>query len=147
MTTIPLTIGIITVAPLLYPIVSSLYSGITLMKNNLGSLFVKDDILLNDIIEKYDLLATLDIINLVINENKISNNESMITAIKYLTDSITNINKLLNQINGKINEHNNKWFSSWRSIDYKDDINNLIKLIDTMEKRYNRLIELIPKNG
>lgn len=146
MTSIPLTIGVLTLSPILYPIASSIYSGIIILKDNVSSLFQKNDIILNSIIEKYDLIATLDIINSVIDTQKNNNTEYIITTMKYLNESILEVNNLLNQINTIINDHNNKWFSSWRSIDYKNEMDNLIISIDRMNNRYKKLIKLLPKH-
>lgn len=62
---------------------------------------------------------------------KIKSTEIMspMTDIMYknIVESCDNISQTIQTITYKINQHNNKWFCSWRTLDLSDDIKHLIK--------------------
>ena len=56
---------------------------------------------------------------------------------------IEQIKKYLEIIQFKIHDHDNKYLKNWRSINIKDDINNIININLIFEKRMKLLFEVI----
>jgi hypothetical protein len=58
-------------------------------------------------------------------------------------ETIEQIKKYLEIIQFKIHDHDNKYLKNWRSVNIKDDINNVININLIFEKRMKLLFEVI----
>ena len=56
---------------------------------------------------------------------------------------IIKIREDLKNINIKINKHKDKWFSKWRSIDVKNELNSLKLHCNVLDQRYNLMTKSI----
>ena len=70
-------------------------------------------------------------------ENKEENNVFITNSLESIHDMIIKIREDLKNINIKINKHKDKWFSKWRSIDVKNELNSLKLHCNILDQRYN----------
>ena len=76
-------------------------------------------------------------------ENKEENNVFIINSLESIHDMIIKIREDLKNINIKINKHKDKWFSKWRSIDVKNELNSLKLHCNVLDQRYNLMTKSI----
>ena len=94
-----------------------------------------------------DLNSKLEIIHSLIKElNEEKLKEFQKISLKSIEILIDEINKELIDINQKINYHNSKYFSSWRSINLDNNINQLNDHNILLDKRLDNLIKLLNLN-
>jgi hypothetical protein len=100
---------------------------------------------INEVIMEYDLIFKLEIIQALLTENeKDSFQKQSVQKVFFNLHSIVEeILKHLERIDQKINYHRSKYFSSWRRLDYGDEIKKLRKYIKLMDIRYQMFIELL----
>jgi hypothetical protein len=100
---------------------------------------------INEIINEYDLIAKLEIIEALIKDIENENNEkkSISKSLDNLRIVIENIHNLLKKIDIIIKQHNEKYFSKWRSLNYEDDIYELKRNIKLMDIRYSMFLEIL----
>jgi len=104
------------------------------------------NIIKNKIIQM-DLNSKLEIIHSLIKElNEEKLKEFQKISLKSIEILIDEINKELIDINQKINYHNSKYFSSWRSINLDNNINQLNDHNILLDKRLDNLIKLLNLN-
>lgn len=68
--------------------------------------------------------------------------DPMEISLIYLSNSLKEIYKLLDQINKKVIYHQTKWFSRWRILDVSNEIKKLETSSILLEKRYRDLIDI-----
>ena len=68
--------------------------------------------------------------------------KSLTFAIKSLDEIVKKIDNKLIEIKEELEEHNKKWFSSWRTSNNVDNIHNLLNLKLSMDKRVDNLIKV-----
>ena len=123
-------------------VISSITGSYNLIKNFATYHYIQ----INEVIEEYDLIAKLEIIEALIKDIEkegISDKESIKKALSNLHITVDNINKLLQQIDLIIKMHNNKYFSNWRSLSYDKEIYELKRLIKLMDLRYAMFLEIL----
>jgi hypothetical protein len=64
------------------------------------------------------------------------------TALKYLKISVENIYKELNNIDYRIQRHQNKWFNSWRNLNLEPNLNVLRKETQKLDQRLEHYMKL-----
>jgi hypothetical protein len=68
--------------------------------------------------------------------------KSLSFAIKSLDEIVKKIDNKLIEIKEELEEHNKKWFSSWRTSNNVDNIHNLLNMKLSMDKRVDNLIKV-----
>jgi len=63
-------------------------------------------------------------------------------CLRYLSDIIYEIHKNLSTIHEKVSNHNDKWFSAWRSLHIKKDLESLKINSLILNMRFGDLIEI-----
>jgi hypothetical protein len=101
---------------------------------------------IKEVIDEFDLLAKLEIIEAVMkdieNEN-INDKKSVTKSLDNLRLVVENIHNLLKKIDNIIKEHEQKYFSKWRTIYYENEILELKRNIRLMDLRYNMFLEIL----
>jgi len=72
--------------------------------------------------------------------------DSLNIALSNLENILKELNIILTAIKDKIKNHDNKYFSSWRSISFKDDINILLSNIHVLNIRFDILVKILKLN-
>lgn len=101
---------------------------------------------IKEVIDEYDLIAKLEIIEAVmkdIENEKIQDKQSIIKSLDNLRLVVENIHNLLKKIDTIIKEHEQKYFSRWRSLYYENEIFELKRNIKLMDLRYSMLLEIL----
>jgi hypothetical protein len=62
-------------------------------------------------------------------------------CLENLHDMVIRIREDLKQIKSKIDYHNSKYFTSWRSLDARMELNNLVLHTELLEQRYDLFIK------
>jgi hypothetical protein len=121
------------------PIIKNIYPILTTIKD---SLQVEEVV---DIINKKDIEATLQVIEGLVNEiSELKKKpKSMIKALENLNTTLKRVHELLEIIHNKTLEHSNKYFSSWRSLDIKNETKQLEIEFNLLEKRFNLLHKIL----
>lgn len=94
---------------------------------------------------KLDIMTKVAIINSFINElNEDSEQlESITTSLISVENVLQNIEKEIKSVNRIINEHNQKWFASWRTIDYNHHIEAIRLYNQILDTRVDLLLKLL----
>ena len=95
---------------------------------------------IKEVIDEFDLIAKLEIIEAVmkdIENEKINDKQSITKALDNLRLVVENIHNLLQKIDNIIKEHEQKYFSKWRSLYYENEILELKRNIRLMDLRYS----------
>lgn len=102
----------------------------------------KEDIIIE--IDNYDLEFKMKIINNLVSELTNKNiPKTVLDALEGVEECLEKIKILLEKIKDDIDNHNNKYFNSWRGIIYSVEIKEIKKYNDLLEKRYHMLLELL----
>jgi len=72
--------------------------------------------------------------------------QSINHAAMALHESIEKVHSDMNKLCVKLNDHSDKWFSYWRTVDYGKDMDDLVISEAIMNKRYTRLKDLLKIN-
>ncbi len=95
--------------------------------------------------KQLDLLETIKIYNLWINEilekNKeiVDNSETIKETIHCILDVLNELNELLKRIETKVSDHKLKWFSYFRSLDFCDELEELKVKKNILDSRFEIL--------
>jgi hypothetical protein len=101
---------------------------------------------IKEVIDEFDLIAKLEIIEAVmkdIENEKINDKQSITKALDNLRLVVENIHNLLQKIDNIIKEHEQKYFSKWRSLYYENEILELKRNIRLMDLRYSMFLEIL----
>lgn len=102
---------------------------------------------LKEVLTDHDLIAKLEIIQAMISDiesDKTSmDKRSIQKALTNLHLVIEDIQRLLENIDNKIKHHHTKYFSSWRGLNYDQEINRLKKCIHLMDLRYQMFLDVL----
>ncbi len=92
-----------------------------------------------------DLEVRLAVIGSLINHisDEHNKNESIKLCLKSVYDSITKISQEIHKIDEKIEEHKEKYFSNWRSVDFTNELQVIKFNSDILEKRFSLLVNII----
>jgi hypothetical protein len=71
------------------------------------------------------------------------NSRSMTASLLSLEKSIRIIHTSLEKIGSKMVTHKDRWFSSWKSLDYFSEFDDILVQDELLEKRYNRCKDLL----
>ena len=77
----------------------------------------------------------------IISKSPIKN--SIILSIKKIYETLSNIDSLMNKIDNDVINHNNKWFSTWRTPKYLSELDNLKILKNHLNNRFDALDKVI----
>lgn len=133
--------------------ITTLYTGIKELSNTISWYNTSSE---NDIQKISKVLKTNDIeMKLVILENlckelsdkKIHSIKSIHSCIEALNNSVNNLEFILSATREKINKFSNKWFSSWRYIDLKNEISDVNDGCKIIIERFNLLVKLLTIHG
>jgi hypothetical protein len=91
-------------------------------------------------IEILDIAVKLKLADKIINIDADKKTLVQTTLETDINDIILNINELLQQINVKIEEHSQKWFSSYRSLPVNDDLDELETKCTLLDRRLNLML-------
>ena len=97
---------------------------------------------INDTITKLDILEIIKMVNLSITDITYSNS-TIEQCLNSIHEIIIEIREDLKQINIKVDEHKNKYFSNWRYLNCKKELRNLTIHSNILEKRYEYLIKCL----
>ena len=107
---------------------------------------------LNDTLNKTDLITKINIVNKLINDLQKMNeddydcqylNETIKLSIGSVTKVIEKIDKALEEIRKMKTTHGEKWFSSWRKCDCKDQIKIVKEQNVILNDRLDFLLKII----
>ncbi len=121
---------------------SSVQSSFDLIKNFVSYHYTP----IKEVIDEFDLIAKLEIIEAVmkdIENEKINDKQSIIKSLDNLRLIVENIHNLLKKIDNIIKDHEQKYFSKWRSLYYENEILELKRNIRLMDLRYNMFLEIL----
>ena len=114
-----------------------------------------EDPYVNKVIEELDINSKISVIKSLINSksfrridynSKILQNIDIYTVnlcIKNLNDIIDKISDELKKISELIPEHKLKWFHTWRTPEYHNNVENLKKYNIIMESRLNLFLDIL----
>ena len=120
-------------------IVSTIYSS---MSPSIANIISHKFIDINVVLEELDLESVLQVIELYINEIKTSK-QSITKAVNNLNEIIEKIQSVLLLLEERCKEHNQKWFSSYRTLYSEDLLNIIITYKKILDIRFNLLIQMI----
>jgi hypothetical protein len=101
---------------------------------------------IKEVIDEYDLIAKLEIIEALmkdIEQEKINDKQSITKSLDNLKNVVENIHNSLKKIDIIIKEHQQKYFSNWRSLYYENEIYELKRNIKLMDLRYSMFLEIL----
>lgn len=118
---------------------SNVYSQLTsiISNNNHG---------INKLLEEMDIDAKLKTLEALISEIEKTEKykqESVHLSLNFIHQSISKIHKNLEKLDKEIKYHDSKWFSSYRSAEYKPTLDCIISDYIILEKRVDFLIKVI----
>lgn len=100
--------------------------------------------------KQLDLLETIKIYNLWINEilqkNKdvVDNSETIKETIHSIVEVLDELNGLLKRIETKVSDHKLKWFSYFRSLNFSDELEELKVKKNVLDSRIGILQKIYP---
>jgi hypothetical protein len=100
--------------------------------------------------KQLDLLETIKIYNLWINEilqkNKdvVDNSETIKETIHSIVEVLNELNGLLKRIETKVSDHKLKWFSYFRSLNFSDELEELKVKKNVLDSRIGILQKIYP---
>ena len=100
----------------------------------------------NDIENMYidtDIVVTINTLQLLINEIILNNSSTLNTALNNLNTIIIEIHDILQSIEEKNNNHKEKYFNWFRSLNFYKEIQLIKKKNNILEKRLNLLIKIL----
>jgi hypothetical protein len=104
----------------------------------------------NDIENMYidiDIVVTINTLQLLINEIILNNSSTLNIALNNLNTIIIEIHDILKSIEEKNNNHKEKYFSWFRSLNFYKEIQLINKKNNILEKRLNLLIKILQINS
>ena len=106
---------------------------------------ISNDIDLQNIISKSDIINDIQVIKLFIEEesNINENNKTVISCINNILETLKNLESNISSITTKTNLNKQLWFSYFRSYDVSKEKTNIIFHIDQLKHRFNMLIKII----
>ena len=98
----------------------------------------------HNVFVELDLEVRLAVIGSLINQiTKEQHNKPIEICLKAIHDITVDINSLSEDVEEKIQEHSEKYFNGWRSIDFDIEIGEIRKKSDLLEKRFEMLLNLL----
>jgi len=101
---------------------------------------------LNNVLEETDLYAKMNVIQKLLEHfpKELEKNDIIKTTLSNMHDIIISINNELQKIDNEINYHEKyRYFSKWRTPNYKHNLKQLKKYKNILDERFNTLIKLI----
>jgi len=101
---------------------------------------------LNRILIRTDIETTIQLLESIISEipEYMGKSTSVLLALHNVSNIISQIESELIKINKKIQYNNNLYLlKNWRSLDFKDELNDLENLLNILEKRRDNLFKTI----
>ena len=101
---------------------------------------------LNRILIRTDIETTIQLLESIISEipEYMGKSTSVLLALHNVSNIISQIETELIKINKKIQYNNNLYLlKNWRSLDFKDELNDLENLLNILEKRRDNLFKTI----
>lgn len=102
---------------------------------------------IKEVLSEHDLISKLEIIQALmsdIEEDKKSiQKQSIQKSLTNLHFVVEEIHRLMENIDNKIKYHQTKYFSTWRSLNYEDEIKKLKRYIQLMDTRYQMFLEVL----
>ena len=101
---------------------------------------------LNRILIRTDIETTIQLLESIISEipEYMGKSTSVLLALHNVSNIISLIETELSQINKKIEYNKNLYvLKNWRSLDFKDELNDLENLLNILEKRRDNLFKTI----
>lgn len=114
--------------------------------NGIDKILLNNNLQFKELLEDLDITIKLDIINtfiLDIHSNNTIFNESVSKTFKYLEEILKTIELEIENINNEIINHNEKWFSRFRSSKSSYMLQKLVKHIKILDDRFELLMKLI----
>ena len=96
----------------------------------------------HEVFTELDLDDRLEVINSLINHIK-DENETIHICLKSILDVITEINNITNKIKIVQEEHREKYFKDWRTIDVDEYIAEIKKQSELLDKRFELLVKVM----
>lgn len=114
-------------------------------KNIYNLIKISNDVELQNILLKSDIINDISIIKLFVEEeSKINeNNKTIISCLNNITETLKNLEININSLTNKINLNKQLYFSYFRSYNISEEKKNIIFLIDQLKHRFNILIKII----
>ena len=143
-------IAVATLYNILYPFQHILINSISLSSSLLTGIYnlisTTKDTDLRKILLISDIINDITVIKSFIEEIEEKNqNKTLLVCINNLNDTLEQLEKIINSINKKFEEHNNLWFSYFRSYDITSEKENIIFLSGQLKHRFELLIKISPK--
>jgi len=122
-----------------------IYLTTDITKNIYNLMKISNDIELQNILLKTDIINDISVIKLFVEEeSKINeNNKTVISCLNNIADTLKNLETNINSLTNKINLNKQLYFSYFRSYDISEEKKNIIFLIDQLKHRFNILIKII----
>ena len=98
----------------------------------------------HNVFVELDLEVRLAVIGSLINQiTKEQHNKSIEICLKAIHGITVDINGLIEGVEEKIQEHNEKYFNGWRSLDFDTEIGEIRKKSNLLEQRFDMLLNLL----
>jgi hypothetical protein len=102
---------------------------------------------IKEVLSEHDLISKLEIIQALMNDieedKKSIQKQSIQKSLTNLHFVVEEIHRLMENIDNKIKYHQTKYFSSWRGLNYEDEIKKLKRYIQLMDSRYQMFLEVL----
>ena len=99
---------------------------------------------LREALNNMDLEANLKVIEALLEElSEKHNSKTVSICLDNVSVMLQKIKGEMDEINKEIKYNESKWFSSWRTVNYENNIKNIIKHNAILEKRLDLLIKIM----
>lgn len=78
--------------------------------------------------------------------NVYKNIQSIHHSLISLHNSVDGVHSAMTKLSDKLKDHNDKWFSYWRTLEHNNDLVELLVAEEIMNKRYVRVKDLLKIN-
>ena len=107
-----------------------------------------DLLVLQELEKKIDLIETVKLYDLWIKEllekqhSRIEKSNTLQEAIKGFIAVLDELHEILKNIDNKVNEHRQKWFYTWRSLNFNAEMEEIKTKKTILDNRFNMLQKL-----
>jgi ATP-dependent RNA circularization protein (DNA/RNA ligase family) len=102
---------------------------------------------INEVVEEYDLYHRLELIGSMMKEVQKKQNfvfqETIHLTVVKINEVLQDINQVIERIAKKITDHQEKYFHTWRTLNYDKEIKKLKQLITLLNQRYQLFLNLL----